>query len=64
MLNAGIHSHGIAELQLSLATWCAAKILNHASGQNLYYIKPAEAVIDWRLNPLEQTDQGLAALDS
>ncbi|GAB1623461.1 SidA/IucD/PvdA family monooxygenase [Agarivorans albus] len=64
MVNAGIHSHGIAEPQLSLATWRAAKILNHASGQNLYDIEPAEAVVDWGLNAIEQTDQHLAALGS
>ncbi|MDO6686348.1 MULTISPECIES: lysine N(6)-hydroxylase/L-ornithine N(5)-oxygenase family protein [unclassified Agarivorans] len=53
MVNAGIHSHGIAEPQLSLATWRAAKIINHASGKNLYEINQQEAIVDWGLSTPE-----------
>ncbi|WP_432452607.1 MULTISPECIES: lysine N(6)-hydroxylase/L-ornithine N(5)-oxygenase family protein [unclassified Agarivorans] len=51
MVNAGLHSHGIAEPQLSLASWRAAKILNHASEQSLYKIEEKHSMIDWGLSP-------------
>lgn len=47
MVNAGIHSHGIADPQLSLATWRAAKIINHASECGLYKLNEEMAIIDW-----------------
>lgn len=57
MVNAGIQSHGIAEPQLSLATWRAAKIINHASGKALYNLNETNAIIDWELAEPDQTAQ-------
>ena len=62
MVNAGIHSHGIAEPQLSLATWRAAKIINHASEQNLYNLGEATSIIDWGIDNIDANVQQPAVL--
>ncbi|NRD75331.1 SidA/IucD/PvdA family monooxygenase [Shewanella sp. VB17] len=49
MVNAGIASHGIAEPQLSLAAWRAARILNHVVGKTIYDPVEHASVIDWGL---------------
>lgn len=47
-VNAGMHSHGIAEPQLSLMAWRSACILNRALGRNQFDLTPTPAVIQWR----------------
>ncbi|WP_199611065.1 lysine N(6)-hydroxylase/L-ornithine N(5)-oxygenase family protein [Flocculibacter collagenilyticus] len=49
MVNAGKSSHGIAEPQLSLAAWRAAKIINSVHGSDLYQLAEEENLIDWGL---------------
>lgn len=47
-VNAGMHSHGIAEPQLSLMAWRAARILNRALGREQFDLASTPAVIQWR----------------
>lgn len=49
MVNAGMGSHGIAEPQLSLASWRAARILNHLAGHTLYDPIEHGNLVDWGL---------------
>jgi lysine N6-hydroxylase len=46
-VNAGMHSHGIAEPQLSLMAWRSANIINRLAGEALYDIQPGKGMIDW-----------------
>ncbi|OEF03959.1 lysine N(6)-hydroxylase/L-ornithine N(5)-oxygenase family protein [Vibrio genomosp. F10] len=46
-VNAGMHSHGIAEPQLSLMAWRSAKIINSLAGREVYDIKSDKGLIDW-----------------
>lgn len=46
-VNAGMHSHGIAEPQLSLMAWRSANIINRLAGEALYDIQPDKGMIDW-----------------
>jgi len=46
-VNAGIHSHGAAEGQLTLTAWRSAKIINHLLGQAFYDIRPCESLVQW-----------------
>ncbi|MCL9780397.1 SidA/IucD/PvdA family monooxygenase [Vibrio sp. S4M6] len=46
-VNAGMHSHGIAEPQLSLMAWRSAKIINALAKQDIYDIGAGEGMIDW-----------------
>jgi len=46
-VNAGIHSHGAAEGQLTLTAWRSAKIINHLLGQAFYDISPCESLVQW-----------------
>lgn len=47
-VNAGMHSHGIAEPQLSLMAWRSAHILNRALGRPQFDLTSTPAVIQWR----------------
>lgn len=55
MVNAGIASHGIAEPQLSLACWRAARILNHVAGYTVYDPVEHRNMLDWGM--AAQTNQ-------
>lgn len=46
-VNAGIHSHGSAEGQLTLTAWRSAKILNHLLGEAHYDIGPGPSLVQW-----------------
>ncbi|KAB0461857.1 lysine N(6)-hydroxylase/L-ornithine N(5)-oxygenase family protein [Vibrio kanaloae] len=46
-VNAGIHSHGIAEPQLSLMAWRSAKIINSLAGELLFDIDSGPGMIEW-----------------
>jgi lysine N6-hydroxylase len=50
-VNAGMHSHGIAEPQLSLMAWRSASIINRLAGEALYDIEPGKGMIDWVSEP-------------
>ncbi|MCM2293115.1 lysine N(6)-hydroxylase/L-ornithine N(5)-oxygenase family protein [Allorhizobium sp. BGMRC 0089] len=47
LLNAGRHSHGIAEPQLSLAAWRSAVIANAVIGSNFFDLDQLDPVILW-----------------
>lgn len=46
-VNAGRHSHGIAEPQMSLMCWRSARIVNHLSDQTLFPVTASIDMIDW-----------------
>lgn len=46
-VNAGMHSHGIAEPQLSLMAWRSARIINRLAGNDIYDIQSDKGMIDW-----------------
>ncbi|KGY09693.1 lysine N(6)-hydroxylase/L-ornithine N(5)-oxygenase family protein [Vibrio sinaloensis] len=46
-VNAGMHSHGIAEPQLSLMAWRSAQIINQLAGQTLYDTDSGQGMIEW-----------------
>ena len=46
-VNAGMHSHGIAEPQLSLMAWRSAKIINRLAGETLFDTDAGQGMIDW-----------------
>ncbi|WP_337064893.1 lysine N(6)-hydroxylase/L-ornithine N(5)-oxygenase family protein [Rouxiella badensis] len=46
-VNAGIHSHGSAEGQLTLTAWRSAKIINHLLGKAHYDISPSQSLVQW-----------------
>lgn len=50
-VNASMHHHGIADPQLSLMAWRAARILNRVLGQNQFDLSTAPAIIQWRSEP-------------
>lgn len=47
-VNASMHSHGIAEPQLSLMAWRSARILNRALGRQQFDLTSSPSVIHWR----------------
>ncbi|MFJ7499441.1 lysine N(6)-hydroxylase/L-ornithine N(5)-oxygenase family protein [Serratia grimesii] len=47
-VNASMHHHGIADPQLSLMAWRAARILNRVLGQDQFDLSTAPAIIQWR----------------
>lgn len=51
MQNAGRHSHGIADPQLSLAAWRSAVIVNSLLGREIYPTTPAPTPIRWSHAP-------------
>lgn len=58
-VNAGMHSHGIAEPQLSLMAWRSARIINRLTGQTLFDTDSGQGMIDW-LSPSTQAQQLVA----
>lgn len=46
-LNAGLHSHGIAEPQLSLTAWRSASIINDLAGREVFSISQPGSLIGW-----------------
>lgn len=46
-VNAGMHSHGIAEPQLSLMAWRSARIINGLAGKEVYDIQADKGMIEW-----------------
>ncbi|WP_299729971.1 SidA/IucD/PvdA family monooxygenase [uncultured Endozoicomonas sp.] len=47
-VNAGLHSHGIAEPQLSLAAWRSATIINDLTGKETFRINRPASLINWQ----------------
>lgn len=56
-VNAGMQSLGIAEPQLSLMAWRAARILNRAHPDKPFELATTPGVIQWRTQPSEADDQ-------
>lgn len=48
VMNAGRHSHGIAEPQLSLAAWRSAVIANSILGRPHFDLTPPDAIVRWQ----------------
>ncbi|MDE1462824.1 lysine N(6)-hydroxylase/L-ornithine N(5)-oxygenase family protein [Spartinivicinus poritis] len=46
-VNAGLHSHGIAEPQLSLMAWRSARIINHLCQQEIFDLESSDGLISW-----------------
>ncbi|WP_428771589.1 lysine N(6)-hydroxylase/L-ornithine N(5)-oxygenase family protein [Vibrio sp.] len=46
-VNAGMHSHGIAEPQLSLMAWRSARIINRLAGKRLFDTDSGQGMIEW-----------------
>ncbi|MGR5499393.1 lysine N(6)-hydroxylase/L-ornithine N(5)-oxygenase family protein [Vibrio sp. DNB22_10_4] len=63
VVNSGTHNHGIIEPQLSLAAWRAAKILNHANGDELYHHGDSSNVMEWGLNSVQEDRAEVAEMD-
>lgn len=59
-VNAGRHSHGIAEPQLSLMAWRSAVILNHVAGRRVFDVEDSAGPIAWQA-PIEPCAQRTAA---
>ncbi|MCG9554660.1 SidA/IucD/PvdA family monooxygenase [Vibrio sp. Isolate31] len=55
-VNAGMHSHGIAEPQLSLMAWRSAKIINRLAGETLFDNDAGRGMIDW-LSPTPSSEK-------
>ncbi|WP_417880634.1 lysine N(6)-hydroxylase/L-ornithine N(5)-oxygenase family protein [Vibrio sp.] len=50
IVNSGTDNHGIAEPQLSLAAWRAAKIVNSLCQNNIYELDEEQNILDWGLD--------------
>lgn len=61
-VNASMQTHGIAEPQLSLMAWRSARILNRALGCDLFDLSTLPALIQWRSDNREKTQQTTASL--
>jgi lysine N6-hydroxylase len=46
-MNAGRHSHGIADPNLSLASWRAAVVVNAIAGSPVYPLPSSRSVCRW-----------------
>lgn len=46
-VNAGMHSHGIAEPQLSLMAWRSARIINRLCNENVFDLDSGQGMIEW-----------------
>jgi lysine N6-hydroxylase len=57
VVNAGLHSHGIAEPQLSLAAWRAAKIINQVAGQVAFDIEAVNGLMNWGNIKMERYEE-------
>ncbi|UPQ89497.1 lysine N(6)-hydroxylase/L-ornithine N(5)-oxygenase family protein [Vibrio sinaloensis] len=58
-VNAGMHTHGIAEPQLSLMAWRSARIINRLAGKALFDTDSGQGMIDW-LSPDTLVEQLVA----
>lgn len=58
-VNAGMHTHGIAEPQLSLMAWRSARIINSLVGQTVFDTESGQGMIDW-LSPSALVEQLVA----
>jgi len=58
-VNAGMHTHGIAEPQLSLMAWRSARIINRLAGKSLFDADSGQGMIDW-LSPDTLVEQLVA----
>jgi lysine N6-hydroxylase len=47
VLNGGLHSHGIAEPQLSLMAWRSAVIANDLAGRPCYRLADPQPLVGW-----------------
>ena len=56
-MNAGMHRLGIAEPQLSLMAWRAARILNRAHDDEPFELATTPGVIHWRSTPRPDSSQ-------
>lgn len=63
-VNMGMHSHGIAEPQLSLMAWRSARILNRALGREQFDLAPTPALIQWRSQQTGATTRAESTLTS
>lgn len=61
-VNASMQTHGIAEPQLSLMAWRAARILNRAMGRDLFDLSTSPALIQWRSGSREKPQPEAAPL--
>lgn len=59
--NAAESTHGIADPNLSLASWRSARIINSILGRTAYQIEDAETTIAWRRPSPYQTAPGMTA---
>ncbi|ABI63273.2 L-lysine 6-monooxygenase [Granulibacter bethesdensis CGDNIH1] len=55
--NAGRHSHGIAEPQLSLMAWRAATIINSLLGRPHFDLEEPEPLVDWGVEREDETSR-------
>ncbi|HBF29913.1 SidA/IucD/PvdA family monooxygenase [Rhizobium sp.] len=55
--NAGRHSHGIADSQLSLMAWRSACIINSLLGRDHFDTEPDNAQLEWRSTASTSPDQ-------
>ena len=51
VLSGGLHSHGIAEPQLSLMAWRSAVIANDLAGYTCYRLPDAPPLVEWSTTP-------------
>lgn len=61
-VNASMHTHGIAEPQLSLMAWRSARILNRALGRDLFDLSLPTPLIQWRSGNREVPQPNAASL--
>lgn len=61
-VNASMHTHGIAEPQLSLMAWRSARILNRALGRDFFELSTPPALIEWRSGSREKPQLNTAPL--
>ncbi|MDA8477390.1 NADPH-dependent L-lysine N(6)-monooxygenase [Citrobacter sp. Awk 4] len=61
-VNASMQTHGIAEPQLSLMAWRAARILNRAMERDLFDLSTPPALIQWRSGSREKPQPEAALL--
>lgn len=59
-VNAGMHSLGIAEPQLSLMAWRAARILNRVHPEEPFELSTSPGVIHWRSQPARWHEQAVS----
>jgi len=59
--NAGRHSHGIADSQLSLMAWRSAHIINTLLGYPHFDLEPHDSQVNWLSNGHEEASHALPA---